>query len=89
MDVFWRRWGTQGTLKAPLEAVLERGADFQLFFRAFLEGIGGPFGTLGEPGGTPLMPFFGPMGATLQLWGGIRGTTRKRLAFCLLRGVKK
>ena len=29
MDAFWGRWAPRGTLKAPLEAVLERGADFR------------------------------------------------------------
>ena len=50
MDVFWRRWGTQGTLKAALEAVLERGADFRLFFGAFLEALGDPLAPLVLPG---------------------------------------
>ena len=60
MEVFWGRWGTQGTLKAPLEAVLERGADFRLFFGAFLGGIGGPFGILGAPGGPHSRHFSAP-----------------------------
>ena len=91
MDVFWRRWGTQGTLKAPLEAVLERDADFRLFFGAFLEALGDPLAPLVLPGDPtpPLSSFFGPVGAILQPRGGIRGTTRKRLAFWLLEDVKK
>ena len=57
MDVFWRRWGTQGTLKAPLEAVLERGADFRLFFGAFLEALGDPLAPLVLPGDPTLASF--------------------------------
>ena len=59
MDVFWRRWGTQGTLKAALEAVLERGADFRLFFGAFLGALGDPLAPLGGPG-NPTLAIFRP-----------------------------
>ena len=42
-DVFWGWWGTRGTLRAPLVALLERGADFGRFFAAFWEALGDPF----------------------------------------------
>ena len=58
MDAFWRRWGTQGTLKAPLEAVLERGADFRRFFGAFLEALGDPLAPLVSPGDPTLAIFW-------------------------------
>ena len=61
MDVFWRRWGTQGTLKAPLEAVLERGADFRRFFAAFLEALGDPLAALVLPG-DPTLAILRPRG---------------------------
>ena len=61
MDVFWRRWGTQGTLKAPLEAVLERGADFRRFSGAFLEALGDPLAPLVLPG-DPTLVIFRPHG---------------------------
>ena len=61
MDVFWGRWGTQGTLKAPLEAVLERGADFRRFFGSFLEALGHPLAALVLPG-DPTLAVFRPPG---------------------------
>ena len=48
MEAFWGRWGTRGTLGAPLEALLERGADLGCFFRAFWEALG-DLGVLGDP----------------------------------------
>ena len=59
MDVFWGRWGTQGTIKAPLEAVLERSDDFRLFFGAFLEALGDPLAPLVSPG-DPTLDIFRP-----------------------------
>ena len=59
MDVFWRRWGTHGTLKATLEAVLERGADFGRFLGAFGEALDAPLAALGAPG-DPSLAIFRP-----------------------------
>ena len=61
MDVFWRRWGSRDTPGAPLEAVLERGADFRRFFAAFLEALGEPLAPLVLPG-DPTLAIFRPRG---------------------------
>ena len=78
--------GTDGSGRTKLETAKR---DFLSIFG----GIGRPFGSLGDSGGHHFRhfsaPFFGPAGAILQPRGGIRGTTRKRLAFWSLRGVKK
>ena len=57
MEVFWGRWGTRGTLGAPLEALLERAADFGCFLKAFLEALGDPLAALGIPKDTTLAIF--------------------------------
>ena len=87
MEVFLGRGATRGTLGAPLEAlpgvlILD---DFWEYFGRHWEALWQPWGSWG----TPLSPFFYLVGAILQPRGGIRGNTRKRPAFWLLRGVKK
>ena len=73
--------GTRGTLGAGV-LILDV---FWEHFRRHWETLWQPW----ESRGTPLSPFFGPVGAILQPRGRIRGTTRKRPAFWLLGGVKK
>ena len=61
MDAFGRQSDTRGTLKTPLDAVLERGADFRVFFGAFLEALGDPLAPLVLPG-DPTLVIFRPHG---------------------------
>ena len=63
MEVFWGRWGTRGTLGA---GVLILDVFFE-HFRRHWETLWQPWGSWG----TPLSPFFGPVGAILQPRGGI------------------
>ena len=57
MEVFWGRRSTRGTLGAPLEALLERDADFTLFLGTFREALGDPLAALGTPGDPTLAIF--------------------------------
>ena len=80
--------GAVGHLRHPWRPSWRGMLIFDVFleqFRRHWESLWQPWGSRG----TPLSPFFGPVGAILQLRGGVRGTPRKRPSFLLLRGVKK